>query len=59
MSVTAKLLTVFRVEQQLRGLKSRLNIAEKFLAEHLGVKSEELSRLTKIELRVDTSCHNL
>ncbi|HZW07775.1 MAG TPA: hypothetical protein VFF65_11695 [Phycisphaerales bacterium] len=33
MSVTAKLLTVFRVEQQLRGLKSRLNTAEKFLAE--------------------------
>jgi predicted nucleic acid-binding Zn-ribbon protein len=33
MSVTAQLLKVFRVEQQLRGLKSRLNVAEKFLAE--------------------------
>lgn len=33
MSVTAKLLSVFRVEQQLRGLKSRLTTAEKFLAE--------------------------
>jgi predicted nucleic acid-binding Zn-ribbon protein len=33
MSVTAKLLSVFRVEQMLRGLKSRLNTAEKFLAE--------------------------
>jgi predicted nucleic acid-binding Zn-ribbon protein len=33
MSVTAKLLSVFRVDQQLRGLKSRLNVAEKFLAE--------------------------
>ena len=33
MSVTAKLLSVFRVEQMLRGLKSRLTAAEKFLAE--------------------------
>lgn len=33
MSVTAKLLSVFRVDQQLRGLKSRLHAAEKFLAE--------------------------
>lgn len=33
MSVTAKLLSVFRVEQMLRGLKSRLNTAERFLIE--------------------------
>lgn len=33
MSVTAKLLSVFRVEQMLRGLKSRLNTAEKFLVD--------------------------
>ncbi|MFT3686046.1 MAG: hypothetical protein QM783_14185 [Phycisphaerales bacterium] len=33
MSVTAKLLSVFRVEQMLRGLKSRLNTAEKFLGD--------------------------
>ncbi len=33
MSVTAKLLSVFRVEQMLRGLKSRLTAAEKFLVD--------------------------
>jgi hypothetical protein len=33
MSVTAALLKVFRVDQQLRGLKSRLHAAERFLAE--------------------------
>ena len=32
---------------------------ERFLAQHLNVKMEDLSKLTKIELRVDTSCHNL
>ncbi len=36
-----------------------IELNEKFLAEHLGVEASELSRLTKIELRVDTSCHNL
>lgn len=36
-----------------------IDLGEKFLAEHLGVKLEELSTLKKIELRVDTSCHNL
>lgn len=33
MDVTAKLLRVFQVEKQLRGLQSRLHSAEKFLAE--------------------------
>jgi hypothetical protein len=36
-----------------------IELNEKFLAEHLGVEASELSKLTKIELRVDTSCHNL
>ncbi|TNV71337.1 hypothetical protein FGO68_gene1216 [Halteria grandinella] len=40
-------------------VEDAIELNEKFLAEHLGVKCEELSRLTKIELRVDTSCHNL
>lgn len=30
-----------------------------FLSQHLDVRPEELARLTKIELRVDTTCHNL
>jgi predicted nucleic acid-binding Zn-ribbon protein len=33
MSVTEKLLRVFRVDQQLNGLQSRLRVAEKFLEE--------------------------
>lgn len=36
-----------------------IEVNEIFLAENLGVKSDELSKLTKIELRVDTTCHNL
>ena len=36
-----------------------LELNEIFLAQHLDVKVEELARLSKIELRVDTSCHNL
>jgi uncharacterized protein len=35
MSVTEKLLRVFRVDQQLRGLQSRLNAAEKFLGDQV------------------------
>ena len=30
-----------------------------FLSQHLDVRPEELARLTKIELRVDTTCHTL
>ena len=40
MTVTAKLLRVFRVDQQLRGLKSRLNAAERFLAEQQRLLAE-------------------
>lgn len=40
-------------------VEDAIELNEKFLAEHIGVKPEELSLLTKIELRVDTSCHNL
>jgi len=36
-----------------------IELNEKFLAEHLGVEPAELSRLKKIELRIDTTCHNL
>ena len=40
-------------------VEDAIELNEKFLSLHLGVKSEELSKLTKIEMRVDTSCHNL
>jgi len=48
MDVTAKLVAVFQVEKQLRGLKSRLDAAERFLSEqnkdlaHLDAKSSTL-----------------
>jgi hypothetical protein len=41
------------------GCEDAIDLNEKFLSENLDVKPEELSRLTKLELRVDTSCHNL
>lgn len=40
-------------------IEDAIELNEKFLSYHLGVPAEELSRLQKIELRVDTSCHNL
>ncbi len=40
-------------------IENDIELNEMFLAHHLDVKPEELSRLTKIELRVDTTCHNL
>lgn len=40
-------------------IENDIELNEKFLAQHLDVKPEELARLTKIELRVDTTCHNL
>lgn len=40
-------------------VEDAIELNEKFLSQHLSVKHEELSKLTKIELRVDTSCHNL
>lgn len=40
-------------------VEDAVELNERFLSKHLGVKHEDLSKLTKIELRVDTSCHNL
>ena len=40
-------------------MEDAIELNEKFLSLHLGVKSEDLSKLSKIEMRVDTSCHNL
>jgi len=47
MSVTEKLLRVFRVDQQLRGLQSRLRAAERFL-------DEQVRQLQQIDARRDT-----
>jgi uncharacterized protein len=47
MSVTEKLLRVFRVDQQLRGLQSRLRAAERFL-------DEQVRQLQQIDSRRDT-----
>ena len=40
-------------------VEDAVELNEKFLSQHLNVNSEDLSKITKIELRVDTSCHNL
>ena len=40
-------------------VEDAIELNEKFLSQHLSVNVEDLSKLTKIELRVDTSCHNL
>ena len=40
-------------------VEDAIELNEKFLAQHLNVKHEDLALLQKIELRVDTSCHNL
>lgn len=36
-----------------------VDLNEKFLSQQLGVERDELAVLPKIELRVDTRCHNL
>ena len=40
-------------------VEDALDLNEKFLSYHLNIDSEDLSFLSKIELRVDTSQHNL
>jgi Leucine-rich repeat (LRR) protein len=40
-------------------VEDAVELNEKFLSQHLNVAVEDLSKITKIELRVDTSCHNL
>ena len=50
MDVTAKLLAVFQVDKQLRGLKSRLTAAERFLGE----QSKELSGLDAKQHALET-----
>lgn len=40
-------------------VENDVELNERFLSQHLGIKQEELALLSKIELRVDTSCHNL
>lgn len=40
-------------------VEDAMELNEKFLSQHLNVAVEDLSKITKIELRVDTSCHNL
>eukprot|EP00347_Sterkiella_histriomuscorum_P023670 403333794 len=40
-------------------IENAIELNELFLSQQMGVKPEELARLTKIELRVDTTCHNL
>jgi hypothetical protein len=42
-----------------QGVENAIELNEIFLSQALNIKPEDLAKLTKIELRVDTSCHNL
>ncbi len=60
MNVTLKLLRVFRVDQQIRGLQSRLRAAERFLGEQIKQLSDIDSKLVSItgqlrQLKASTS----
>jgi len=55
MSVTAKLLSVFRVDQQIQGLQSRLEGAERFLAE----QTRQLAVLGTEKDSIDTQLRQL
>jgi len=55
MSVTAKLLSVFRVDQQIQGLQSRLEGAERFLAE----QTRQLAALGTEKDSIDTQLRQL
>lgn len=55
MSVTAKLLSVFRVDQQIQGLQSRLEGAERFLAE----QTRQLAVLGTEKDAIDTQLRQL
>lgn len=52
MSVTAKLLSVFKVDKQFRGLRSRLSAAEKFLAEQV----RQIEQLDARKTTLETQC---
>jgi predicted nucleic acid-binding Zn-ribbon protein len=52
MSVTSQLLKVFRVDKQLRGLRSRLDAAERFLAVQQGALREIDEKKGAIDLQV-------
>lgn len=55
MSVTAKILKLFRADQQIRGLRGRLDTAERFLA----VQSQQLSELDKKHAALSASLKQL
>jgi uncharacterized protein len=55
MTVTASLLSLFRVDQQLRGLRTRLDAAERFLKSQSDQHQDLVSRFTAMELQVRTA----
>lgn len=52
MTVTAKLLRLFRVDQQLRGLRTRLDAADRFLATQSALLAELDTRLDALTVQV-------
>lgn len=55
MTVTASLLRLFRVDQQLRGLRTRLDAADRFHKEQLRQYDELLTRLATLQNQVKTA----
>lgn len=55
MTVTAKLLRLFRVEQQLRGLRARLDAAERYLVE----QDKQLAAIEARKKLLQTQCRQL
>ncbi len=61
MTVTAKLLSVFIVDQQLRGLKSRLQGAERYLAEQtrlVGELEKKSAAIAAMLRQLEATAHN-
>jgi|CXWL01.1.fsa_nt_gi predicted nucleic acid-binding Zn-ribbon protein len=55
MSVTSKLLRVYQVDKQIRGLRSRLNAAEKFLSE----QDKQLKAISEKKILVESQLKHL
>ena len=47
------------IDEEEDGIEGELDLNEKFLSQSMGIPQEEISFLSKVEIRVDTQQHNL